>query len=406
MIRAYKFLLRPTARQAVALGEMLRDHCSLYNGALQERRDAYRHASKTTIRYGDQSVQLKEIRAFDPERQGRWSFTSQQATLRRLDKAFQAFFRRVKNGETPGYPRFKGVGHFDTVTFPKDGDGCRWDSTPHDAQTRVRLQGVGHVRVHQHRPVHGRVKTISVRREGNRWYVVLACDDVPAEPLATTGAVVGIDMGTTHFLTTSDGEYVANPRFLGTMTGELAEAQRHLAAFPKRTRQRTRKHRAAARNVAKLHAKIRRQRADFHHKTASALIRDHDVIAHERLNTAGMTKAPTPKPDPDNAGAFLSNGAAPKAGLNRSILDAGWGQFLTILANKAESAGRRVIAVDARNTSRTCPPEIGGCGHVAKENRATQAKFECVKCGFAANADHVGATNVLNRAGLVLCDAA
>lgn len=130
MIRAYKFLLRPTARQAVALGEMLRDHCSLYNGALQERRDAYRHTSKTTVRHGGQSAQLNEIRAFDPERQGRWSLSSQQATLRRLDKAFQAFFRRVTAGLTPGYPRFKGVGHFDTVTFSKDGDGCRWDSTP------------------------------------------------------------------------------------------------------------------------------------------------------------------------------------------------------------------------------------------------------------------------------------
>lgn len=257
MIRAYEFLLRRTARQTAALGDMLRDHCSLYNGALQERRDAYRHSSKTTVRYGDRSAQLKDIRAFDAERQGRWSSSSQQATLRRLDKAFQAFFRRVRNGETPGYPRFKGVGHFDTVVFPKDGDGCRWDSTPDDSQTRVRLQGVGHVRVHQHRPVKGRVKTIAVKREGNRWYVVLSCDDVPAEPLPPTGAVVGIDMGVTHFLTTSDGEHVANPRFLDAMAAELAEAQGHLATFPKRTRQRTRRHRAAARKVAKPHAKIR-----------------------------------------------------------------------------------------------------------------------------------------------------
>lgn len=402
MIRAYKFLLRPTARQTVALGEMLRDHCSLYNGALQERRDAYRHTSKTSVRYGDQSAQLKEIRAFDPERQGRWSFSSQQATLRRLDKAFQAFFRRVKAGLTPGYPRFKGVGHFDTVTFPKDGDGCRWDSTPRDAQTRVRLQGVGHIRVHQHRPVQGRVKTISVKREGNRWYIVLACDDVPSEELPPTGAIVGIDMGVAQFLTTSDGEHVANPRFLTAMAEEMAEAQRHLATFPKRTRQRTKRHRAAARKVAKLHGKIRRQRADFHHKTARALVTDHDVIAHERLNTAGMTKSPAPKADPEQPGSFLPNGAAAKAGLNRSILDAGWAQFLGILANKAESAGRLTVPVDARNTSRTCPD----CGHVAKENRATQARFQCTACGFAANADYVGATNVLNRAGLALCAAA
>ncbi|MFI1466633.1 RNA-guided endonuclease InsQ/TnpB family protein [Streptomyces wuyuanensis] len=402
MIRAYKFLLRPTARQTAALGEMLRDHCSLCNGALQERRDAHRHTSKTSVRYGDQSAQLKEIRAFDPERQGRWSFSSQQATLRRLDKAFQAFFRRVKAGQTPGYPRFKGAGRFDTVTFPKDGDGCRWDSTPHDAQTRVRLQGVGHIRVHRHRPVQGRVKTVSVKREGNRWYVVLACDEVPAEELPPTGAVVGIDMGVAHFLTTSDGGHVGNPRFLQAMADELAEAQRHLATFPKRTRQRTKRHRAAARKVAKLHGRIRRQRADFHHKTARALITGHDVIAHERLKVAGMTKSPAPKTDPEQPGSFLPNGAAAKAGLHRSILDAGWAQFLGILANKAESAGRLVVPVDARNTSRTCPE----CGHVAKENRATQAKFACTACGFAANADHVGATNVLNRAGLVLCAAA
>lgn len=146
MRRALKFLLRPTSKQAQVLAEMLADHCSLYNGALQERRDAYRHVSKTAVRYGDQSGQLKEIRAFDPERQGRWSFSSQQATLRRLDRAFAAFFRRVKAGEKPGYPRFRGVGYFDTVEFPKDGDGCRWDSTPVDKVTRVRFQGVGHVR--------------------------------------------------------------------------------------------------------------------------------------------------------------------------------------------------------------------------------------------------------------------
>jgi putative transposase len=312
----------------------------------------------------------------------------------------------VKTGEKPGYPRFKGSGHFDSVMFPKDGDGCRWDSTPHDTQTRVRLQGVGHVRVHQHRPIQGRVKTITLRREGRRWYVVLACDNVPAEALPATGAIAGIDMGIVHFFTTSHGEHEPNPKFLDAMAEELAEAQRHLATFPKRTRQRTKKHRAAARKVAKLHAKIRRQRADFHHKAARALVRDFDVIAHERLNTAGMTKAPAPKSDPERPGSFLPNGAAAKAGLNRSILDAGWAQFLGILANKAESAGRLMIPVDAHNTSRTCPPSAGGCGHIAKENRATQAKFQCTRCGFSANADHVGAVNILDRAGLVLCDAA
>ena len=402
MIRAYKFLLRPTVCQEQALGEMLRDHCSLYNGALQERRDAYRHSSKTSIKYGQQSAQLKDIRAFDPERQGRWSFSSQQATLRRLDKAFQAFFRRVKAGEKPGYPRFRGVNWFDTVEFPKDGDGCRWDSTPHDPVTRVRLQGVGHVRVHQHRPVKGRVKTISVKREGRQWYVILACDNVPADPLPATGAVTGIDMGVTHFLTTSEGAHVENPRHGKRNAEALAEAQRALKAFPRREREnRSAKHRRAVEKVAKLHRKVRRQRTDHAHKAALALVRDYDQIAHERLNIANMVRIPKPKPDPETPGAFLPNGAASKSGLNRSILDAGWGVFLGILAQKAESAARVVIPVDPRNTSCSCPE----CGHVDGENRDGE-KFQCTACGHRDHADRVGAWNAALRAGLVLPDVA
>ncbi|MEU9184025.1 transposase [Streptomyces sp. NPDC048484] len=403
MHRAYKFLLRPTVSQGAALTAILADHCSLYNGALQERRDAYRHSSKTSIKYGMQSAQLKDIRAFDPERQGRWSFSSQQATLRRLDKAMQAFFRRVKSGEIPGYPRFRGVNWFDAVEFPKDGDGCRWDSTPHDPVTRVRLQGVGHVRVHQHRPVRGRVKTVSVKREGRQWYVVLACDEVPAEPLPSTGAVTGIDMGVAHFLTTSEGVHLRNPRHGKRNADALADAQRALKTFPRRKHEnRTARHRRAVGKVAGLHRKVSRQRTDYAHKTALEMVRDYDTIAHERLSIANMVRAPEPKADPGQPGSFLPNGAAAKAGLNKSIHDAGWGVFLGILAHKAESAGRVLIPVDPRNTSRTCP----ACGHVSAENRTTQEKFECTWCGHTANADHVGALNIAIRAGLVLPDVA
>ncbi|MET7536832.1 transposase [Streptomyces sp. NPDC005507] len=402
MMRAYKFLMRPTVRQAQALGEMLRDHCSLYNGALQERRDAYRHVSKTTVRYGQQSVQLKDIRAFDPERQGRWSFSSQQATLRRLDKAFAAFFRRVKSGERPGYPRFRGVNWFDTVEFPKDGDGCRWDSTPHDPVTRVRLQGVGHVRVHQHRPVAGRVKTVSVKREGGRWFVVLTVEQVQTEPLPATGSVIGIDLGIANFLATSDGEFVPNPRHGRSNAAKLEAAQQALSRFPRvRRDRRSANHRRAVEKVAKLHRKVRRQRLDHAHKSALDLVREHDFIAHEDLKIRNMVRRAAPKPDSGTPGGFLPNGAGAKAGLNRSISDAGWGVFLTILAAKAESAGREVIAVDPRNTSRQCP----ACGYTAKENRPTQEEFHCVSCGHTAHADTVGATNVL-RAGLVRREAA
>ncbi|MFF3075274.1 RNA-guided endonuclease InsQ/TnpB family protein [Kitasatospora sp. NPDC057936] len=396
MIRAYKFLMRPTVGQAQALSEMLRDHCSLYNGALQERRDAYRHVSKTSIRYGMQSAQLKEIRAFDPERQGRWSFSSQQATLRRLDKAFAGFFRRVKSGETPGYPRFRGVNWFDTADFPKDGDGCRWDSTPHDPTTRVRFQGVGHVKVNQHRPVAGKVKTVSVKREGKRWYVVLTAEQAEPEPLSPTGSVIGIDMGIANFLADSNGGFVPNPRHGRRAAAKLEAAQQAL----NRCKRRSNRRRKAVQRVADLHRKVRRQRLDHAHKTALDLVRRHDFIAHEDLKIRNMVKAPAPKPDPDQPGGFLPNGAAAKAGLNKSITDAGWGVFLTILTSKAESAGREVIAVDPRNTSRTCPE----CGHVAAQNRPNQETFHCVGCGYQAHADTVGATNVL-RAGLVRRDA-
>ncbi|MCX4537859.1 transposase [Streptomyces sp. NBC_01669] len=397
MIRAYKFLIRPTVGQTIALGEMLRDHCSLYNGALQERRDAYRHVSKTSIKYGMQSAQLKEIRVHDPERQGRWSFSSQQATLRRLGKAFAAFFRRVKAGETPGYPRFRGVNWFDTVDFPKDGDGCRWDSTPHDPVTRVRFQGVGHVKVNQHRPVVGKVKTVSLKREGKRWYVILTAEQTAPKPLPATGSVVGIDMGIANFLADSGGEFIENPRHGRKAAAKLEAAQQAVA----RCKRRSNRRKKAVQKVADLHRKVRRQRLDHAHKTALGLVRELDFIAHEDLKIRNMVKAPAPRPDPDRPGSFLPNRAAAKAGLNHSISDAGWGVFLTILHAKAESAGRDVIAVDPRNTSRTCPE----CGHVAAENRPTQEKFHCVSCDHSAHADTVGALNVL-RAGLVRREAA
>ncbi|WP_256862946.1 transposase [Microbispora sp. GKU 823] len=383
--------MRPTAKQAAALAACLKDHRQLYNAALEHRRTAYRKAG-VTVRYGDQSADLKHIRADDAEGQGPWSFSSQQATLRRLDKAFRAFFARVHEGRVPGFPRFKGRGWFDTVEWPKDGDGCRWDSQPeHPTATFVRLQGIGHVRVHQHRPVKGRVKTISVKREGARWYVILSCDDVPAEPLRQTGAAVGLDMGVASLATTSDGDHLDNPRHLAGSAGRFVAAQQALA---RKTRGSVRRRKAVA-QVAALHAKVRRQRLDYAHKQALTLVRGYDVIVHEDLRIANMTRSAS--------GTVEQPGrnVAQKSGLNRSILDAGWGVFLQVLAHRAESAGRELIAVNPVNTSRTC----ARCGHVAKENRVTQAAFRCMVCGHTAHADVNAAKNIL-RAGLALRDAA
>ncbi|WP_245740030.1 RNA-guided endonuclease InsQ/TnpB family protein [Nonomuraea maritima] len=197
------------------------------------------------------------------------------------------------------------------------------------------------------------------------------------------------------FLTTSDGEQVGNPRHLAASAGKLATAQRDLA----RKKRGSKRRRKAIARVAALHSKVRRQRLDGAHKAANALIRGYDMIVHEDLRIANMTKRPAQKPDGE--GGFLPNRAAAKAGLNKSILDASWGVFLTVLAHKAESAGRELIAVNPAHTSRTC----ARCGHCAKENRLTQAEFACTACGHAAHADVNAAKNIL-RAGLALRRAA
>jgi putative transposase len=385
--RAYVFRLRPTARQHLALGACVDAHRELYNAALQERRDGWSH-NKTRINYGDQSAQLTEIRSVRPD-QGVWSFSSQQATLRRLNKAFAGFFGRVKAGQKAGYPRFKGKARFDSVEWPKDGDGARW--LPE--QRRVYLQGIGQVKVELHREVVGRVKTIQVKRQGRRWMLVLSCDDVGDNRLPATGRPVGIDVGVVSFATTSDGEHIDNPRW-GRAAGDgLAAAQQRLQRAKRGSKNRQRRRET----VAARHRKIANQRKDFHHKQARALVERYDVLVVEDLKIANMVRRAKPVPDPDAPGSYLPNGGRAKSGLNRSISDASWGGFLGILRAKAEDAGRVWIEVDPRHTSDGCE----NCGHAARENRVAQAEFVCQRCSHRAQADEHAARNVL-RAGLAL----
>jgi putative transposase len=379
--RAYRFRLRPTTRQHVALGQCLASHRELYNAALQERRDAWRLRG-TSVSYVDQSAQLKRIREVRPD-VATWSFSSQQATLRRLNRAFAGFFRRVHAGETPGYPRFKSAHRFDSVEWPKDGDGCRWQPDTR----RVYLQGIGQVKVTVHRQVHGRVKTLQVRREGRRWLLVLSCDEVPTRRLEPSRAAVGIDLGIASFATTSDGEHVPNPRRVRVAAAGLGAAQQVLA----RKQWGSNNRRKARATVAARHRKLANQRRNFHHHAARALVARYGLLVVEDLKVANMVRRPAPRPDPDQPGRFLPNRAAAKTGLNRSIHDAGWARFVSILRAKAEEAGRVVIVVDARHTSDGCE----ACGHTAKENRASQAVFSCRGCGHTVDADEHAARNIL-----------
>lgn len=381
------FRLRPTARQHVALAACVDSHRELYNAALEERRDAWSR-SQTRIRYGDQSAQLTEIRSVRAD-QAVWSFSSQQATLRRLNKAFDGFFRRVKAGQKAGYPRFKGAARFDSVEWPKDGDGARW--LPE--QRRIYLQGVGQVKVHLHRQVQGRVKTIQIKRRGRHWTLVLSCDDVVANPLPATDRQVGVDVGIASFATTSDGEHVDNPRWGRQAAARLRAAQQRMH----RARRGGRNRQAKRETVAARHRKIANQRKDFHHNQARRLVEQYDLLVVEDLAIANMVRRAKPVPDAENLGQFLPNGSRAKSGLNRSISDAGWGQFISILRAKAEDAGRTLVEIDPRHTSDGCEK----CGHATRENRVTQAEFVCQLCGHTAQADEHAARNIL-RAGLAL----
>jgi putative transposase len=386
MRRAYKFRAYLTRPQDTRAHRLLADHCDLYNAALQERREAWR-MHKACISYNSQSAQLKEIREADRDGQGRHSFTAQQQTLRRLGIVFQGFYDRCRAEQKAGYPRFKPASRFDQVMFVA-GDGAKWSPAGGDGWARASFQAVGAVKVRQHRPVRGRVKTLQIKREHRRWYVIVVADHEPLS-LPDTGREIGVDMGVARFLTTSDGEVISNPGFLAAAQASIANLQRCLARAQPGSSNRKRLRGALARDWRK----VRNQRRDFHHKTARALVDTCDAIGFEALRVTNMTRRPKPKPDPGRPGEYLPNRAAAKAGLNKSVLDAGWAQFTGILVGKAEEAGRRVIWVNPAGTSTGCHQ----CGR-----RCTRPRRDTVVCPVHGpmDADVNGACNVYARAGL------
>jgi putative transposase len=238
------------------------------------------------------------------------------------------------------------------------------------------------MKVNQHRAVNGRVKTLQLKREYRRWYVVVVAEEV-AEPLLATGRAAGVDVGVARFLTTSDGEIVANPRFLDEARTRIADLERRKA----RAKLGSGNRRRLRRQLARQWRQVRNQRRDFHHKTARALVNAYDTIALEDLRVANMTRSAK--------GTVEAPGrnVAQKSGLNRSILDAGWGQFASILTAKAESAGRRVVLVNPAYTSIDCHT----CG--ARCTRPRQDTVVCPVCG-EHDADVNGARNIATRAGL------
>ncbi len=357
MRRAYKFRLFTNRSQEQALDATLEQHRRLYNLALRERRDVY-GAEGRTVSYGEQSARYRESRNVLPSFAA-LNFSSAQATLRRLDKAFKAFFRRVKSGERPGYPRFKPEGRFRTVEFPSYGDGCRLKDNG-----RLYVQHVGHVKVKMHRPIEGRIKTVSLKRSCGKWYVIFSCDLGDAPEATGDGPAVGVDLGLKSFLVTSDGASVEPPRYYRKASKKLRWAQRALARKKKSSTRRGK----ARHRVAKLHEKVANQRRDFHHKQARKLVDAHGLIVHEALNVKGIARTR----------------------LAKSTHDAGWAQFVNVLGEKAEEAAVRVIAVDPRNTTQAC----SACGAMPEVRKTLSERVHGCSCGYTAGRDVNAALNI------------
>jgi putative transposase len=372
----------PTVRQRAALESLLALQRELYNAALEERRGVWRWEHRS-VSYVEQCRTLTGLRAVRPEVLG-CGVTVCRGTLRRLDLAFQAFYRRCRAGQTPGYPRFRPASRWASLQW-EDRNGWRLDA----AAQRLILFGIGGVKVRLHRPVRGTPKAITLGREGRRWCVTLRCVDVPAEPLAATGRQVGLDVGIGVLVATSDGVLEPNPRPGKRAAGRLAAAQRASA----RKQRGSKRRRQAVERVAAAHRRVRNVRVDQQHQLSRRLVNDYDLLVHEALVIPNLVRRPAARSDPNQPGRYLPNGAAAKTTLHRCIHDAGWGQLLAMIAYKAESAGRTVIAVAPHHTSRTC----ARCGHVAAANRHG-ADFCCRACGHRAHADINAAINIL-RAG-------
>jgi putative transposase len=382
--KTYTEKLRPTPAQDGELERVLCCCRTLHNTALEQRITAWQRCHVSLTRY-QQEAELKDIRAAFPEYAAIHSHVLQDV-LARLDKTYQAFFRRLANGEKPGFPRFHGKDRYHSFTFKEYGNGAHLDNG------KLVLSKVGRIAVRWSRPIEGTIKTITVSKEADGWYVCFSCAEVPAQPLPLTGRETGIDVGRKVFLSTADGQPVENPRHYRKAEQALKKAQQRVCRRKKGSKRR----RKAVQVLARKHQHMRRQRSDFHHKTALALVRQYDVIYYEAIQPANLSRRPAPLPDPDGKAGYLPIGARRKAGLNKSNLDARWYRFLTILAYKAACAGKRAESVDPAFTTQECSnvlPDGTICGERIAKSLSIRTHI-CPKCGYIADRDENAARNI------------
>ena len=368
MKRTYKYRLRPNKQQDQLLDVLFWQARKLYNAALEQRICVYQNTGKG-ITYPIQWSHFRDQRNNDPDLYGMLNATSVQQMLRRLDKAFSAFFRRLKAGETPGFPRFKSRSRFKSIEY-RYGDGCKLRQNE-NGQRRLYLQNIGEVKIIYHRPIpeDAVIKHAVIKRTNDKWYVCLMLElPDPALLPAPSRSQIGIDMGLSALLATSEGVLFENPQWLRRSLAKLRVAQRRVSRRKKGSKQ----WRKAVRQVARLHEKIKDQRSDHWHKLTRDLAEAHSLIVIEDLNLKFM-----------NTNRHLA----------LSSHDAGLGMFTQMLAYKVEETGCLLLTVDPAYTSQRC----SACGALVKKGLSVRV-HHCSACGLDLHRDVNAARNILQSA--------
>jgi putative transposase len=353
--KSFQFSLRPTKKQTRALQAQLEECRWLYNELLSQRKLSYEELDISLSKY-DQNMLLPLLKEERPSLNHVHSQVLQNV-VDRLEKGFQAFFRRCKAGEKPGFPRFRGIHRYNSLCYPQSGFTL--------IGKELKLSKLGSIRIKMHRPIEGTIKTCTLRcNPSGNWTISFSCE-ITLEPLVLKTESVGIDVGLEYFATLSNGQEIKNPRFFKKGEKVLAKAQRKLSKLEKGTKER----RSQGKVVAKIHEKIRNQRKDFCHKEARKIIDRYQYIFAEDLNIKNMMEG------------------APFA---KSIADASWNQFLQILSYKAEEAGRKMEFVNPAYTTQKCFK----CGHREKK-KLTERTHHCKHCGCTTSRDFNAAQNIL-----------
>ena len=359
MLKTFRYRIYPNKRQENTLLATLETCRRFYNDCLAERKQAYEERKESVGKYA-QLRHVKTLKDTNPYAANIHSHVL-QIVVADLDKAFQAFFRRVKSSETPGYPRFKGKKRFDSFGFKEYGNGFRIDGR------RLKLSGFGRIRVRWHRPIEGTIKTLRIRRAADGWYATFTCE-VEGNILPETGQAVGVDVGITALIATSEGQTVDNPMWYREQQSELRILQRRVARRKKGSYNRAK----AVIQLRRLHERIANSRKDFLNKLVYSLVEQYDLIALEDLQILNMVQ---------------------NHHLAKSILDGGWGYLKQQLAFKAAEAGRELVLVNPAYTSKTC----SSCGQIFENLTLADRWVEC-DCGLSLDRDINAARNILFRA--------